>query len=199
MKMKHMSEEDHRRLHEVMATIKQRTSAHFALVVTPISDRYLLFPLLWAAAVAFVVGGILAIFWPHLPLRVGFLIEAGTFASLALVFDWLPLRLLLVPGRVRRDHCTGLARREFAARILADHEHRPGMLLFVSMGERHVEILADNALHTRVGEEAWRRVVAGIVAAPKAGQSIMDGLVSSIEACATMLEMHYPPIAGGVP
>ncbi|OYW34979.1 MAG: hypothetical protein B7Y12_11220 [Rhizobiales bacterium 24-66-13] len=192
MKMKCMSDDDSRRLHELMTTVERRTGAHFALVVTPLSDRYLLFPLIWAAAAALAVGGLLAIFWPLLPLPIGFLIQAGTFASSALIFDWLPLRLLLVPGRIKREHCVGLARREFAARILADHEHRPGMLLFVSLGERHVEILADNALHTCVGEAAWNRAIATFMTAPKPGNSIADGLIGSIEACAATLEMHYP-------
>lgn len=192
MKMKHMSDDDSRRLHELMTTVERRTGAHFALVVTPLSDRYLLFPLIWAAAAALAVGGLLAIFWPLLPLPIGFLIQAGTFASLALIFDWLPLRLLLVPGHIKREHCVGLARREFAARILADHEHRPGMLFFVSLGERHVEILADNALHTCVGEAAWNRAIATFMTAPKAGKSIANGLIDSIEACVATLEMHYP-------
>lgn len=192
MKMKHISDDDSRRLQKLMMTVEQRTAAHFALVVTPLSDRYLFFPLLWAVAAAFAVGGILAVFWPDLSLRIGFLVEAGTLASLALVFDWLPLRLLLVPERIKRRHCIVLAHREFAARILADREHRPGMLLFVSLGERYVEILADNALHTCVGEDAWDRVVTDFVTASKAGQSIVDGLISSAEACVAMLEMHYP-------
>lgn len=191
MKKKQMSDDDRRRLHELVTSVEHRTGTHFALVVTPLSDRYLFFPLMWATAAAFAAGGLLAIFWPHLSLRTGFLIEAGTFASLALILDWLPLRLLLVPDRIKREHCTGLARREFAARILADREHRPGMLLFVSLGERHVEILADNALHAQVGEDAWARLVADFVAAPKAGHSIVDGLVSSAETCLSMLETHY--------
>ena len=192
MKMKHISDEESRRLREATAAVELRTRAHFALVVTPLSDRYSLFPLVWAAAIAIIVGGVLATFWPQLPLRTGFLIEAGTLAGLALIFDWPPVRMLIVPDRVKREHCVALARREFGARILADHEHRPGMLLFVSLGERHVEILADNALHKCVGEEAWGRVVGDFVRAPKAGTSMVDGLISSTEACVAMLEIHFP-------
>jgi putative membrane protein len=190
--MKSLSEDDYRRLHEALTAAEQRTSAHFALVIAPVSERYRLFPPIWAAAAAFAAGAVLAIAWPDLPLRIGFLIEAGTLAGLTAIFDWLPLRLRLVPGRVKREHCAAFARREFAARILADHEHRPGLILFVSLGERHIEILADRALHARVGEEAWRQLVADFVAAPKAGQAIVDGLITSIEACGAILELHYP-------
>ena len=195
MKMKHLSEEDQRRLREAMTAVERRTSAHFAVVVTPLSDRYSLFPLVWAAAGAFVVGGVMATFWPLLPLRAGFLIEAGTLTALALILDWVPLRLLVVPRRWKHEHCVGFARREFAAHILADREHRPGMLLFLSLGERHVEILADGALHVRVGGDAWNRVVAEFVAGPKTNAAFVDGLVLSIEACGSMLEKHYPRAA----
>lgn len=138
------------------------------------------------------IGGLLAIFWPLLPLPIGFLIQAGTFAGSALIFDWLPLRLLLVPGRIKREHCVGLARREFAARILADHEHRPGMLLFVSLGERHVEILADNA-YTCVGRATWNRAIATFMTAPKPKQFDCGWPHRQYRSLPPhTLEMHYP-------
>ena len=195
-KMKHLSDDARRRLDEAMALVAKRTSAHFALVITPISDRYQLFPLLWAAAIAFVTGGGMAIVWPHLPLSTGFLIEAATLAVLALIFDWLPLRLLLVPGHVKREHCADLARREFAARILADHEHRPGMLFFVSLGEHHVEILADNAVHTRIGQEAWNGIVADFVTSLQKNPLTVEGLLKSIDTCGALLARYFPRPAG---
>jgi putative membrane protein len=195
--MKQISEEDRHRLNDAVDAIKRRTSAHFALVVTPVSDRYSHYPLLWAAAITLVTGGVLGIVWQQLELRTGFLIEAATLASLALIFDWLPLRLLLVPARIKREHCVDLAHREFAARILADSEHRPGMLFFVSLGERYVEILADNALHIRVGEDVWGRIVADFVTALQADRLIIDGLIASLDACGSLLGKHYPPSVVG--
>jgi putative membrane protein len=61
------------------------------------------------------------------------------------------------------------------------------LLLFVSLGERYAEILADREMHNRVGPDAWNRIVAGLVTAAKSGR-IADGIVATIEACAAGIE-----------
>lgn len=195
MAVGYMSESDRKVLHDALIAAEKRTHAHLAVVITPISERYLMYPLAWAVAGTFAAGAALAAFWPHLPLRFGLVIEADFFVGLALILDWLPVRLLLVPRRIKHKHCTVLARREFAARILADPKHRPGLLLFVSLRERYVEVLADNALHTRVGEHTWDGLVSGLIEVLKADRPMIGGLTDSVETCAQILESHCSPIA----
>jgi len=110
---------------------------------------------------------------------------------LSLILDWLPLRLRLVPRRAKHAHARQLAHREFAARILAAAPHRNGVLFFVSLGERYVEVIADRDIHARVPEGIWDRIVADFIAAVKAGR-LADGFIAAIEACAAVLETHYP-------
>ena len=95
----------------------------------------------------------MALFWPGMALSRAFLCEALAFVTFSILFDWLPMRLLLVPASLRRARARDFAHREFAAQILTTHQG--GMLLFVSLGERAVELLADRELHARVGQQAW--------------------------------------------
>ena len=60
------------------------------------------------------------------------------------------------------------------------------ILLFVSLGERYVEILADHATHAIVPEGTWNRIVDEFVAAVQSGR-IAEGVVSAIESCGAML------------
>lgn len=186
-----LSADERERLHAAIAEAESRTHARFVLSVVPASDRYLLFPLLWGALLALLAGGLLAVFWPALPLRYAFSIEAAIFVGLSLLLDWLPLRLLLVPPHIKRAHAHNLAHREFAARILANPEHHDGILFFVSLGERHVQVLGGRDLHTRVDEADWNRIVADFIAEVKAGR-ISDGVLAAIRSCGTILERHYP-------
>lgn len=194
--MGYMSEDDRRRLHDALSAAEKRTHAHLAVVITPISERYLAYSLVYSAAGAFAAGVVLALFWPQVPLRAGIFIEADFLIGLAVLFQWAPLRLLLVPHHVKHKRCADLARREFAARILADPRHRPGLLLFVSLRERYVKILADHSVHTKVGEGAWDRIVADFIAILKADRPKIAGLVACLEACAEILESHHPPTGG---
>ena len=185
------SAEERERLHAAIAETEGRTDARFVLSVVPVSDRYLLFPLLWGALLSLLAGGLLAVFWPALPLRMAFATEAGTFIALSLLLDWLPFRLLLVPPHIKRAHARNLAEREFAARILANVDHRNGILLFVSLGERYVHVLADRGLHARVGEADWNKIVDEFVALAKS-RNISEGVSAAIRSCGAVLAHHCP-------
>jgi len=191
--MKHpLSDEEQARVNAAVAAVERRTSARFVLALVPVSERYLLYPLAWSAVIALLATGALALALPDLPMRDGFLVDAGLFLALTFLLDWLPIRLRLVPRRVKEHHAHVFAHREFAARILASTEHRNGVLFFVSLGERYVEVMADRDIHARVAEGTWERIVADFVAAAKS-RRLADGFIAGVEACAAVLETHYPP------
>jgi len=186
-----LTQEQRERIAATVAAAEQRTSARFALVIVPVSDRYALFPVAWAAVAALSATGVLALLRPALTIGEGFIINASLFVVLGLVLDWLPIRLLIVPGAIKRQHARQLAHREFATRIVGSAPHRNGVLFFVSLGERYVEVLADREIHNRVAPETWESLVADFIAAVKAGR-LADGFIAAVEACGATLEKHYP-------
>ncbi len=183
--------EERERLHAAALSVEQRTSARFALVVVPASDHYALFPLAWAALVALAATGLLALVEPELDLREGFILEAVLFLALFGLFSLRRVRLHLVPRHTKHAAASRLAHREFAVRMVAHGPERTGVLLFVSLGERYVEILADRDIHARVSEGTWDGIVAAFVATMKAGRTV-EGLIAAVEACGTVLATHYP-------
>jgi putative membrane protein len=186
-----LSPQEHERIAAAIAALERRTRAEFALVVVPVSDRYSLFPVMWGAILALIVTGLLALLRPELTIGEGFLADAALFVVLSLALDWLPLRLGIVPARIKRAHARQLAHREFAARILARAQHRSGVLFFVSLGERYVEVIADRDIHARVAEGTWDKLVGDFIVAVKAGR-LADGFIAAIETCAALLETQYP-------
>ncbi|MFI4986384.1 MAG: TPM domain-containing protein [Alphaproteobacteria bacterium] len=186
-----LTHEERERIRLAVADAERRTSAHFALVIVPASERYALFPVVWAALGALSATGVLALLRPTLTIGEGFLVNAALFIVLALVLDWWPVRLRIVPSAIKREHARQLAHREFATRIVGSAEHRNGVLFFVSLGERYVEVLADRAIHDRVAPDTWEELVTRFVAAVKADR-LADGFIAAVEACAATLEKHYP-------
>jgi putative membrane protein len=163
-------------------------------MVVPASDRYASVPLAWAGLAALTVGALLALFWQAIGLRLGFFLEAAAFGSVALVLEWMPLRLLLVPKHLKRMRARSLAHREFGAAILSADKPQGGLLFFVSLGERYVEIVADRIVHARIGEAAWNSIVADFTTHAGRGQ-LAGALARAIEACAAHLETHFPQTA----
>jgi putative membrane protein len=96
--------------------------------------------------------------------------------------------------RVKHLRARQLARREFAAHVAAG-PNRSRLLLFVSIGERYVEIIADHKIHGVVPEGTWDKIVGDFVTTVKSGR-IVEGLLDAIEACRTFLSTSVNNEAG---
>jgi putative membrane protein len=187
----HLKADEHKRLSAAIAEAEKRTKARFELVTVPISDRYALYPIIYGAIVGLAVLGALALFWPDATLRMGFLATAVAFAASSFLFEWLPLRLMLVPKHAKHWECWELAHRSFAARVLAQTDRKPGIVLFVSLGERYVEVVTDRDVDLRVPQGTWDAIIKDFAAAAKQ-RRLADGLVAAVDACTKVLETHYP-------
>ena len=175
------------RLHAAVAAAESRTHVHVAVSIVPASDRYLLYPVAWGALAALAAAGIIAIGWRDFPVREAYVVQALVFVVLSVVLEWWPLRLRLVPRRIRRHRANALARAEFAARVLASRERKGGVLIFVSLGERYAEILADRETHARIGAAAWDKILADFIAAARS-RPVADAVIAAVDACAAVLQ-----------
>jgi putative membrane protein len=180
------SSDERARLDAAIAEIERRTGAHLALVVTRVSDRYSLYPLVWAGSSAIVATGLIALLWPVLDDRTTIFIELLLLLVLALLFDWMPIRLAIVPDHVKHAHARQLAHREFASHRAHDDPDRRRILLFVSLAERYVEVVADHATHADAPGIAWHKIVDDFLSAIKAGR-LAEGALAALAACATIL------------
>ena len=159
--------------------------------MVPVSDRYPFVGLVWAALASLAVALVAALIAPDLePLEL-LAVEAVALVAFALLFDWMPVRLRLVSRHHKNARARQLARREFAAHIIGGGPHRNRVLLFVSLGERYVEILADRDTHRLVPEGTWDAIVAEFLAKVRSG-AVADGILAAIAACGSVLERHHP-------
>lgn len=187
-----LSTEERARLHAACEAAEKRTSARLAVVTVPISDRYALYPLVYGGIAALTVFAVLAVFFHHMPLRAAFLVTAVVGAAVMFALDVMALRLMTVPRHAKNWECWELAHRAFASRILAQNDRRTGIVLFVSFGERYVEVVTDRDVDLRVPQSVWDAIIKDFLAAARQGR-VGEGLPVAVEACAKVLEMHYPP------
>jgi putative membrane protein len=190
-----LSNSERAQVEAAVGAAERRTTARFAVVVAHASDDYAPYPMLWAAAIALIVGDIVALAWSALAPWWIVVLQAVLFVVADAVLHLKPLRYRLVPKRVKNSHAQKLARLEFAALV---HDRMPGdvgLLLFVSEAERHVEILADRGIDEHVDQAAWDRIVADFVAGV-AGGNVSPALTAAIAACAGILATHFPAKPG---
>jgi uncharacterized membrane protein len=72
-----------------------------------------------------------------------------------------------------------------------DTDHRNGVLIYLLLADRAVEIVADRGAHAAIGGAQWERICREMEAAFKAGR-YESGAVSGIERVTRELAAHYP-------
>lgn len=183
--------EEHKRIDAAMAAVDHHTSADLCVVVTRVSDRYALYPVAWAAIVAIALGAIASLVRPEIASRTMIVIQLWFLIVMTLLLDWLPIRLRIVPDRVKHARAQHLAHREFNAHVIAAPKQSHRILLFVSLGERYVEIIADHETHALAPAGTWNKIVDQFLTTVKAGR-VADGVLEAIAASGSILKTHHP-------
>ncbi|MEP6996867.1 MAG: TPM domain-containing protein [Betaproteobacteria bacterium] len=75
-----------------------------------------------------------------------------------------------------------------------DTEHNSGVLVYVLLADKDVEIVADRGIHKKVGEAAWREIC-GTMEAAFGERRLEQGAVAGVEAISALLARHFPRTA----
>jgi len=197
--MTFFSADDKARIAEAIRKAEENTSGEIVTVVARESDSYRFIALLWAALIALAVPLVL-IYAPWLTNwyfsfqgpQMLYLIQLATFLALSLLFQLSPLRHALTPGVVKRARAHRNAVEQFIAQDLHTTSARTGVLIFVSIAERYVEVLADDQIARKVDADVWRQAVEKLTSHIGAGRSV-EGFEAAISLCGKVLSQHFPP------
>jgi len=76
-----------------------------------------------------------------------------------------------------------------------DTEHNSGVLIYLLLADRQVEIVADRGINARAGTQVWATICAAMESAFKKSK-FEDGVVQGIQAVTQQLTAHFPADAG---
>jgi putative membrane protein len=140
---------------------------------------------LWGAR-----GGGELFFWMVLPPAAG-----GALGLLAVQLA-PPLRRWLAGSHLMAARTHQRAAAAFVEQAVFETAGRTGILLFLSLFERRVVVLADRGIHARVEDGEWDALVARIVAGIRRGDP-GTALAAAIEDCGDLLVRHGLPRPAG--
>jgi putative membrane protein len=181
------------RISAAIRAAEATTSGEIYVVVARSADDHRLVPILWAALVA------LPLPWPlhlltDLSTTLILWLQAAAFVGLAFVLSHDAVRRLVVPAAMAAEATRRAAETLFLAHGVHLTEARTGVLIYVALAERRVEIVADAGINAKVDQVAWDKLAQDIVEAARIGR-LVDGLVAAIEGAAAHLARHFPPAA----
>ena len=79
----------------------------------------------------------------------------------------------------------------FSALKVWDTQHNNGVLIYLLLADRDVEIIADRGIHGRVGAQGWETICRDMERAFSEGR-FEQGVLGGIERVSSLLESHFP-------
>jgi hypothetical protein len=77
-----------------------------------------------------------------------------------------------------------------------DTEENSGVLVYLLLADRDVEIVADRGIHRIVGDETWKAICARMEQSFAAGNYV-DGVVTGVAEISNLLATHFPREGAG--
>ena len=189
--MSFLSDKEAERISAAITEAERKTSGEIVAVVAEQSSRYQHVPFMWAALLALVIPWPL-IHFTWMKVQWIFLIQLLAFLGL-LALAWHPrVRMSLVPKSTANANAQRRASEQFLAQNLHTTAGRTGVLIFVSVAEQHVAIIADSGIDARVAKGTWQSIVDDFTRDIGAGRAA-DGFARAIERIGSHLAEHFPP------
>jgi putative membrane protein len=210
-----LSLQDQKRIADAVTAAEETTSGEITCVLAQEASNYREVPLGWAALVALglppllVLAGVehLALAdrftgWTDQSLRAAeglilsvlsayALLQAALFVIVALLVGLPAVRRVMTPGALKRHRVRAVARHHYAASGYKLEPGVPHILIFASLKDRRVELVAHQAIHDRIGQGLWDAAVAAVTDGMKTGREA-DGFVRAIALCGEAMAKHFP-------
>ncbi|PSJ36752.1 hypothetical protein C7I55_25285 [Sphingomonas deserti] len=209
--MLRLSETEHAAVSAAVATAERASEGEIVTIVAPRSDAYHDVGLHYAVLAMLLVPALLA-FLPQSLIDRGLALVLGwnaelarpmlmmlLFALLAFVFlvvrfalAWMPLRMALTPASTKNRRVRRRALELFRVAAEQRTTGRTGVLLYLSLLEHRAELIADQAIHSRVEPEVWGDAMTALIDKVRAGEP-GAGMVAAVEQIGIVLAAHLPP------
>ncbi len=209
-----LTDADRARVTEAVTQAELSTDGEIVTVVAGRSDAYHDVALHWTVLAMLLVLALLA--WQPAPaewlharfvdswaqtvpatwyLTAALILMAITFLVARVALTWDALRFALTPGvtKARRVNRRALALFRTAAEKRT--KASTGVLIYLSIAEHRAEIIADEAIHSKVTPDVWGAAMAALLGAVREGR-LGDGLAEAVRQVGVVLAEHFPRSEG---
>jgi putative membrane protein len=210
-----LTQTDRQRIADAITQAESKTSGEVFCVLAHQVSRYREVPLIWATIAAFLLPPLLVLGGLHRlamadifsswtdesaraveglilrALTTYSMLQAALFLIVVLIVSLPKVRRVMTPRFLRRHRVRQMARHHFVASGAKLSHAQPHILIYASLWERQVELVAHAAIHKAVGEGPWNAAVAAVTEG-MAAKKPADGFIRAIEICGQALTAHFP-------
>lgn len=196
-----LSEEESRRIAAAVAKAEEKSGGEIATAVIAESDDYGFQELAFGVILGFIAFTLAALLGGSIEAYFSSLVWSFNPGLLPFIYSWLALFFgalsyfiaqipavdrLIIPNRVMAAAVQARARRYFIEAGVHDTLDQTGILIFVSLLERRVELIADRGINAKVDPEIWNKIVDRMIGKISAGE-LTEAMVEAIHECGDIL------------
>lgn len=201
-----LTQEDLAEIKKSVADAESRTSGEIALAVIAESDSYAVWEVVAAAVTSMVLflcifplspqiyQWLAGHFWGIEPWYLSLFFGAVcSFSVIVLYFLYnIPfIDSLVIPQAVKSKAVSAYAMRYFAESGVYCTDSHSGVLVFVSLFEKQVRIVADKHISSKVSSDLWNLIADEIAENIRKGNS-KDAFLTAVEKCGQLLAENFP-------
>lgn len=207
-----LTQADHDKVTEAVRTAEAKSAGEIVTIVAARSDAYHDVGLHYAVGAMLLVpvglglapqglidwGSALFLGWNAEPTRAQ--VALWLFVKLAAIFlivryalAYMPLRMALTPRRTKARRVHRRAVELFRTGLELRTHGRTGVLIYLSLAEHRAEIVADEAITTKVSADVWVAALDALIAEVKQGRA-GDGLAKAVDMVGDVLAPILPPV-----
>lgn len=206
----YLSAEDRDRISVAVQAAEANTSGEIVTILTDRSDGYTDVAMAWSILTAFTAIVVLSLFpdfylgiydhvtgtwandWtPREIFALAAAVGVLKFIGMMLLQLWQSLKFLLIPGPIKSARARARAVTCFKVGAERRTSGRTGILIYLSMREHRAEIVADDAIASKVPDEVWGDAMAALLGHVR-GDRIADAMIAAVERVGTVLSENFP-------
>ena len=175
-----------------IAEAEKRTSGEIVVKVVSSSYHYPLASMLGSSLLSILLGIAVALIVKNESMWVFLTAFSILFILLHELFKRLHLlRRLFVTASDMKEEVEEAAIHSFYRRNINNTVDHTGILIYISLFERKVRVVADRGINERVAQDVWQEIVSTIISGIRS-KAQAQAIGKAVDRCADILSTHFP-------
>jgi len=202
-----LTSDEKTRISDAVSAAEADTGGEIVTAIIPESDDYAFRELLFGIGggiITFIVISLFItpfealidrLFWNDSVLLIPLIMTGVSLITGAAFYFLLQIPALdrfIIGKKVMAEAVRNRALRHFVESNAYNTVDNTGVLLFISILERRVELIADRGINEKVAPDSWDRIVSSLVRGIHEKKTA-DAIIRAIEEIGTVLAEHVPP------
>ncbi len=189
--MHHISHETKQKIEKAIFEVEKKTSSELVAVVTEKSGEYLYISLLLTSLASLLIPFGLLFFAPDMEAKSIYEAQLLGFMLFMVLFNVPKVLFYLLPKSVFVKAAKFKAYETFRILGLQKTRNYQAVMIFVSLYEQYIEIIADSAISAKIDNALWQSMIDAFVEKVK-NEAFEEGYLQAINEVGALLVHHFP-------